>query len=420
MKKLLYIYMFILMVLPISVNASGETLIKVGNNYYGDLQEAIDNASSKDTISLITDISLSDTININKTVNINLNGNTISAKEKVFLIEGGSLHLSGNGTVKETNPNYGAIMIKGSTDPNDIDYSTLKVDKNVTLEGWSGIFINHTNSKSYGTLINFSGKINAVDDIKGDSGIGIYINGSIQDDNNSPIININSDSIINSTGVGLYLAGSSNTNIDNSKITGQDSGISIKSGTLNIKSGTITCNGIDRTPTQGNNNGVNPSGATIQIESNDQYAGNIKLNISGGTLISKHSHVIYEYIVSDNKSNITQLNLSGGTYKSPANKDIFSLSNSFLTKQPKFIKGGKYTSNPEEYLIEGYTSNLLDDLYVVTTSAIKEEFNMMKEQNNNTIKTILSILVIIITIVIVYLNKTKILKIIKLNRHNWL
>ena len=68
-------------------------------------------------------------------------------------------------------------MLKGSTDPNDKNYSVLKVGKDVTLEGWSGIFITHNNSKSYGIDVSFAGKINSVNDTSGGTGVGIYVNG---------------------------------------------------------------------------------------------------------------------------------------------------------------------------------------------------------------------------------------------------
>ena len=114
-------------------------------------------------------------------VNINLNGNEISASEKVFLVDGGELNITGKGTIKETKPNYGAIMVKGSGDPNDKGYSVVNVSKDVTLEGWSGIFITHNNSKSYGVDVSFAGKINSVNDTSGETGVGIYVNGKIKD-----------------------------------------------------------------------------------------------------------------------------------------------------------------------------------------------------------------------------------------------
>lgn len=418
MKKILNIIILTIILFPNIVKASDMTLLKVGNNYYDNLQDAINNASSNETISLITDVNLEETLNINKTVNINLNGNNIESSEKVFLIEGGSLHLSGKGTIKETNPYYGAIMIKGSQNEDDLNYSTLKVDKDVILEGWSGININHTNYKSYGILVNFSGRINAINDKEGDSGIGIYVNGLIKDDINEPIININSNSVINSTGVGLYIAGTSIFNIDNANITGKESAISIKSGILNIKSGTLYCNGIDNTPTSGNNNGINPSGATIQIESNSGYPGNMEINISGGTLISKNSHVIYEYIAKGNTTQVNEISISGGTYKSESNKNVFSFSDSFINKHNKFIKGGKYTSNPDKYLINGYTTSEIDNYYVVISNAMKEELINNNKSSINIGKLIIYILFLIILIISIYLNKNKILKLIKIIKHN--
>lgn len=415
MKKILFIIIFLILIVPKNILASSVTLIKVGNNYYDNLQDAINAASSNDTINLITDVETKDTININKTVSINLNGKTISSKEKVFLIEGGSLHLSGTGLIKETNPNYGAIMIKGSQNQNDINYSTLKVDSGITLEGWSGIFIGHNNGLSYGVLVNTSATIISKKDANGITGAGIYTNGTIKDNNNAPIININSKSVINSQGTGVYQAGYAITNIEGANITGEESAISIKSGTLNIKSGTFTCVGPDNTPTNINNNGINPSGATIQIESNPNYKGNIKLNISGGTLTSKNSHVIYEYLATGSTTNVKEIKLSNGIYKS--NKAIFSLSNSLISNHPKFISGGTYNKNIEEYLDNNYSLSKIDDTYVVIKSTMKEE--IIKEENDyNNLKIIIYILIITLVSLTIYLNKTKLLKVIKFSKHN--
>lgn len=45
-----------------------------------------------------------------------------------------------------------------------------------------------------------NGTINAVDDINDGPGAGIYVNGNIKDDNNSPIINLGGTVKITSTG----------------------------------------------------------------------------------------------------------------------------------------------------------------------------------------------------------------------------
>lgn len=414
-KKIIFCLLIFLGINPILVNASAGSLAKVGNNYYDTLEEAIANARSTDTITLISDVTLDDTLLINKTVNINLNGNDISAPSKVFEVEGGTLNITGKGTIKETEPNYGAIMIKGSTDSNDNQYSVVNVGPNVTLEGWSGIFVNHNSGSAYGVVVNLDGKINAVDDTSGGSGVGVYINGNIKHQNNEPVINISDSAEITSTGNGIYMAGNSIFNIDKANISGKESGIGIKSGTLKIDGATITGTGPDATPTEGYNNGIKASGTAIQIESNNGYAGNMNIDIKSGNFKSKNSNVIYEYIGSGTTTQVDSINLSGGTFTSDANKEALSFSDSFKNKHSSFITGGKYSSNPSSYLEPGYTTTLNNDLYSVTKSAMKEvdSDTYNSKENENFKPIIITSIVTIIAGLLLYLNRSKILNILK-------
>lgn len=412
-KKIIFSVFLFFGILPLIANASIGSLVKIGNKYYDNFEEAISNAGPNDTISLISDVKLNETLEINKKVNINLNGNDITAPERVFLVQGGTLNITGKGTIKETKPNYGAIMIKGSTNQDDSDYSVVNVDKDVTLEGWSGIFITHDNYKSYGVEVNFAGTINALNDTSGGPGAGIYENGNIKDKNKAPVVNILDGAKITSTGNGLYIAGYGTYNINEANISGVESGIGIKSGILNINGATITGTGPDETPTEGYNNGIKASGTAIQIESNSGYAGDIELNIDNGNFKSKNSNVIYEYIGKGTSSQVTALDVSGGTFVSYANKEVFRLSDSLKNFHNSFISGGKYSSNPEEYLKSGYTQTLDNNLYTVTKSIMKEVFGTNINDKNN-ITTILTITIsIIILISLVYINKTKILKLLR-------
>lgn len=370
-KKLFFI-LLVLMINVTSVYASDNVKARIGKYYYDTLEEAIMMAGPNDTITLTNNVSLNDTIDINKTVNINLNNNIIEADEKVFLIQGGSLSLSGAGKIVETKPNYGAIMLKGSDEATDKEYSTVTVGKDVILEGWSGIFVNQNDKTAYGVVVNMNGTIKAVDDINGGAGAGIYVNGNIKNEDNSPIINIGNTANITSTGNGIYAAGYATYNIDGAYISGSQSGLGIKSGIFNIKNSTIIGSGKDETPTSGNNNGINASGTAIQIESNSGYKGNIELNIESGNITSKHSNVIYEYTANKSNTQVKNINISGGNYISEAKKDVFSLSDSFINKHPKFITGGNFSSNPTTYLENGYSASLNDkSLYEVTLSTMQ-------------------------------------------------
>ena len=409
MKKI--ILSLLLFLIPIYVSASAVPLVKIGGRYYDTLEEAINVAPEGATITLISNIETDNTLNINKNVNIDLNGNNITAPSKVFEVKGGSLTLSGKGTIKEKNPNYGAILLIGSNVPTNDKYSSVSVGKDVTLEGWSGIFINHENSKSYGVTVNLEGKINALDDISGGLGAGIYVNGKIKDKEQHPVINIMDGASITSTGNGLYIAGYSTFNIGDAYIEGVESGIGIKSGKLIIDGATVVCSGEDKTPTEGFNNGIKASGTAIQIESNSSYAGNIELDISRGDFTSKNSNVIYEYIGKGNTSKIYSMSISGGTFK--GSKDVFSFSNSFKDIHSGFISGGEYSSNPSSYLKNGYTTVTSDEVYKVIKSTMKEVNYENTKNSNSFIKILISGLILIVLIIIGYFNKEKLSKLFK-------
>lgn len=408
-KKIL---LFIVMLCPIVALASVNSLVMVGGKYYDSLEEAIANAGSNETIKLIADVRLKDTLDINKTVNIDLNGNDITGPEMVFKVRGGVLNVSGSGVIKETSPNYGAIAVIGSTKASDSNFSVVSVGKDVKLEGWSGIFITHDSNKSYGVVVNLDGDINAVNDADGGTGIGVYVNGNIKDDNNAPIINIGDDAEITSTGNGLYIAGYATFNIGEAYIEGDESGIGIKAGKLNIDGATVLSEGKDETPTLGYNNGIKASGTAIQIESNNGYAGDIGINIESGTFRSKHSYVIYEYIGKGTTTQVDNMNISGGTFRAEGSKSVFGLSDVFRSKHSSFITGGRYTTSPSEYLKSGYNVVQEDGLYVVTSSTSKlvSGNSINTDDGNGVFKTIAIIVILGIVIILGYLNKDRILR----------
>ena len=405
MKKILF--MLVTFLIYQSVYASSIPLVEIGGKTYDSLEDAVNAVNSNETIKLISDIELNNTLEINKHVNINLNGSDISSREKVFLVKDGFLNISGSGIIRETSPNYGAVMLVGSNNPVDENYSGVKVGKDVTLEGWSGIFINHESSKSYGVVAYLEGKINAVNDISGGTGIGIYVNGSIKDKANHPVVNIMDGAEIKSTGTGLYIAGYSTFNIGDAYIEGVANAIGIKSGKLVIDGATVICNGENKTPTEGYNNGIKASGVTIQIESNNGYAGNMEIDISRGKFVSKNSNVIYEYIGRGSDSLIYSMSISGGEFISEKNKEVFSFSNSFKNIHSGFISGGEYSSNPSSYLKGGY-SVVKDDMYNVVKDTLKVvNSNDIKINNNGFIKSIITLLLIMVTSIIIYFKKKR-------------
>lgn len=409
-KKYFFVVFFLM---PIITFASDNTSFMIGNKSYDNLNDAILNLSENETIKMYSDAVLNDSIKIDKQVNINLNGNEISAPSSSFFVEGGTLNITGKGLIKELKPNYGAIRVMGKNSDTNSNYSVVNIGKDVTLQGWSGIFVTHTNNKSHGVSVKIDGTIKAISDINGDTGIGVYINGNIKHEESHPKIEITDNAKIYSNGTGIYIAGYSTLNIKNAYIEGEESGLSIKSGKLNINGATVVCTGEDTTPTEGYNNGVKSSGTSIQIESNEGYAGNMEINIQKGKFVSKNSSVIYEYIGKGSTTQVKSINIEGGTFISEVDKKVFLLSNDLKSTHPSFISGGVYSSNPNDYLKPGYTSTLENEKYNVSKSAMAVFGE--KIDNSNSFSNVIIILVLITIAVITFINKNKIIKCFKNN-----
>ena len=305
-----------------------------------------------------TDLVLTDQVNIGngKELSLDLNGNDITlSKGTFFKIDGGTLNIDGQGTIKEDQP-YDAPVKIYRDKSTDIE---VNIGEDVTLEGWSGIFITYVsdNNNDSNVTINFYGTINSVIDTAGAAGHGIYINGSNKDTVNYPIINIYDTAKINSLGDGIYAAGYAEWNIYGGTIEAPDNAIGIKAGRLNIFGGTFKATGENNMPTMNFGNGINASGAALQIESNDLYAGDMEITISDGTFISENASAIYEYDSENLATRVQYMAIMGGKF----------ISNNYdanLTFSPNFnnvfngslIMGGVFNkeNNIEQYLALGY------------------------------------------------------------------
>lgn len=333
----------------------------IGNKGYQTLEAAV--AATNDTtdkIVLLDNIELNKTLVISdgKSISIDLNGYEICGTNTVIKVENASLDLVGEGKIIETdNAGYGALVLYGSDDPEAEDYTTVCVGKDVELSGWSGISIKQTtpNKNAYGVVVDVYGTLKGHVDGNGLVGSGMFINGQIKNtEGNYPVINIYSGANLSSEiGSGIYAAGYAEWNVEGATISGPSAAIGIKSGILNI-SGTasILCDGENTTPTEGWSNGINSSGAAIQIESNSDYAGNIEITISGDSKItSENGYSIYEYLADNiNSTKVKSIKIEGGYFTG-----IISLSENLdknSTARP-VISGGHFTSNPTAFLATG-------------------------------------------------------------------
>lgn len=327
-------------------------------------------------IKLMSDIlNVDKTLLINKEITVDLNGNNISfTKNNSFEVIGGNLTLTGKGIVKEEVPYYGAVMLRGSANKEDINYSTLTVEKDVTLEGWSPIFINQLNGAnkvkdSYGVTVNLYGTLNGVADSTGDRGHGIYVNGNIQHKENYPIINIYEGAIINTPGDGIYAAGFAKWNIEGAKITG-GTGIGAKSGIFNLKNVIIKATDPYMDPKYWGN-GIYSNGAAIQIESNNAYAGAIEISIDGGKYESVNAYAIHHYLASKNgesvNNSLENLTIKNGTFIGGKDNTAIDV----VDGEKMVITGGTYSSSVAKYITEEYIESKVENNYVVAKKEVK-------------------------------------------------
>lgn len=371
-RKMLVIVAMIAMIFSLSVVSAKEVEV----NDAATLLAAFKNAESGDVVKLIDNITytLPDRVLVSTNVTLNMNNHNIDfdgTKVRSFTVQDGSLNIIGKGTI--SHPEHNALNVWGTTDKTKVNYSTLKVGKDVTVNGLYGIAViyapgNEKNLESgYGVNVEFAGKIE-----KSTEG-GITINGNLQNAEGAPVINILDGAVINSEQTGLYAAGNGTWNIGKANITGKESAIGIKSGKVIINGGTFTCTGESQMPTEGYSNGINASGAAIQLESNKDYYGNVELIIKDGTFTSKNAVSIYEYLAKNIKqTNVNKIEILGGKFVSARGNNNFLLSEELDYKGVVEVSGGTFSANPVTYLKPAHKVTFSEEKYVVSPINVVE------------------------------------------------
>lgn len=337
-------------------------------------------AKLMENLTLTSDILLLD----GKKVTLDLNNHNILTQTKRLKVYKGDLILTGKGTINGTLRDGAPVTIYGSVNQDDANYSSLTVDKDVTLEGDSGTYISWggygvTTGSTHGVVVNLKGTFKSVSEVPQPA---FNISGNNQDIKNCPIINIYSTAKFISKHYGLYAAGYAIWNIEGATIEGEKGGIGIKAGKINIKNAKIYATG-EKVKGTYNGDDINATGAAIAIESNNGYAGNIELTIDGGEYHSAYGNSIYHYIAQKNAEDVvnsklvTSVEVKGGRFY--GNIDMLkpdeieisggSFTDELVAKKDgvKLVTGVKAVKDGEMYTIVSENKGEL----VVTTPEVK-------------------------------------------------
>ena len=343
MKK---IYSFVLMaaMLLVGTSAWAENELRVGSQYYSNLQAAFDAASDGATIYLEDNLStdVHATLDADKYIILDLGTyeitfNCTDAKKNVaILIKQGRLMIQ-NGTI--SNASNGAkytvdlIRLNGTTAGIDAKvetpYSQVIVAANATLKNDVALTVSGqkanvltiaettgTNNLANGARIDVYGTLEATT-------YGIKVNGSIvapANTNHSPYVYIHAGANVktNDTGTGAVAAYSSGYGRWRIEGTCQGStGLYAKGGQVEIvDNAVVKSNNSGETATQtGLHSGVSAGGSAIVVESNAAYPGQITVVISGNATVEGNGGYAIEETV-DNAvtgTKVETISIQGGT-----------------------------------------------------------------------------------------------------------
>ena len=346
--------------------SEGETVIAEVNSVpYNSIENAINAAQDGDTVVLKATSTNNNSIVISdgRSITLDMNGFDIGfAKQKNISLYHGELNITGKGILYEELPWFGPVMIYGAKD-NIAKYSVVTIGADVTLRGWSGLFIDQHNAhgaQAYGIEATVYGTLESVKDTSGAGGHALYINGTIKETTgNVPKITLNGATLTTELGNGMYLAGYADTTIVDSTITstGEDStGIEIRAGKLTIEGNTTVTASQGEVEVLPNGNGSTSANVALAVAQHTTKLP-IELTVTGGTFIG--GAALNEMNPQkNNPEDIARVSLkvSGGEFIGIINSEDFA----------EFITGGHFSSPVDQDYLE---TDLTAELYSLRNTA---------------------------------------------------
>lgn len=342
--------------------------------YYDTFQAAVTAAEAGDEIIILQDVTATQDVTIQKTLTIDLNGKTYTAKGQYDAINfGGAAGAAELPTLTLRDSQGGGALVDGlSNSGSDAIYfarggGKLVIEEGATVKGL--ILISAAAKKGTSVDIEVSGTV----DVRGMNYDynGVTIRQAAIQGNGSVTANTKPTSILITPTGKLYADNTTIYQPQSGTVTvagmveGGSSGIAMKSGTLRVTStGTVSCVGPYTAPTEGNGNGVESSGAAIQIEANSAYAGDIQVYVEpGATVKSANGNAVYQYsswkadqTATDANAKLTAVEIEGGTFLS--GEGVQAIETREDQAEKVVVSGGSFSSDVREYLAEGLKQSI--------------------------------------------------------------
>lgn len=231
---------------------------------------------------------------------------------------------------------------------------TIDKDTVLTASGSKGaaVFIGQDADAKY--TLNVYGKV-----IRESKSFAISGNGSYK---GTTTINIYDGAELKSASVAIYHPQAGVINVNGGLVEGYCA-IGIKSGTLNINGGTVRGTADDYVLDDSNSTSgtITYDGSAIIVDSRSTgYAGNVNINVTGGTVESYYSTAIREIGEQDkpNMTQLTQLKVTGGSVLG-ASQELGNVTNDMLVRDISVnnvsVSGGTFNhAVPSDYCAEGF------------------------------------------------------------------
>lgn len=360
---------------------------------YADHYDAIAAAKDGETVILLSDRKNFVTNTINANITIDLNGKTLSVgNNNPFFRTNGEVTIQ-NGTIESNSAcvivnAYNKLTLKnvkitgvtgdnGKNLVNVCSNAEVTIDKDtvLTASGSNGaaVFIGQDADAKY--TLNVYGKVIRESKSFAISGNGYY--------KGTTTINIYDGAEVRSASVAIYHPQAGVINVNGGLVEGYCA-IGIKSGSLNIKGGTVRGTADDHILDDSDSisGTIRYDGSAIVVDSRPDYKGDVKINISGDALVqSSYSTAIREIGKSAETTNVTALNVTGGKVLGASGKAAIQLHG--VTADVTSISGGTYSTRPEDsWVVNGYRAiENTDGTYTVkeaniaiqVTSRIKDD-----------------------------------------------